>query len=178
MKWRVPLWVVIPLVLFSAAAGAFLYSPIKGALSTSGFCEAASDWHATFAAYLVRANSEGSRDKEGLPETKNVFRPNLLVVLPHANGEDEEDLRELLKAATSRTEQWLSDLELTNGAFDIAANTSDASAQATLLSKAFDTWQRAEEQRIEGNAVLREASYQVERMCGLDPLPIYRSQRE
>lgn len=164
-------------VLLAAVLGAALFPVLKDTVGGSSvFCSVAGDWRSTFETYLIRANSDGSREGEALGETSETFKPSLLIVLPEGEGADERKLRALMQDATRGTEQWLSDLQLRDALTTGIGDSVSDLVRATNFELAVEAFQKSETQRVNGNATLREVSYQLGRVCGLDPLPIYSSQ--
>jgi len=180
---QVSLPVVALIGALSLAAGALGYAFIGEALGSSGssdthssFCVAAGEWHSTFAAYLRRANSPGSRSLDGLPETRTAQKANLLVVLPDGANQAERDLRELLRQTTRSSELWVSELGQSAQAKESLLALTGPTTFPALYGIYIDAYQKSEETRIQDNFLQREASYRLAQICGTEPLPIYSSE--
>ena len=163
-------WLVLACGLVAATAGLTVLGLWLGGAawqdsSDSSFCQELKPWHAKMSEFFIRVNQSGSRTGEGRLVTNEMFMEGAALSLPKAASPDEASLRDTLSRLVTVHEEWLSEL----GMWDVIVENPSGWTQGQKM----EVYQRGETKRIEGNALLRDASAQLEQVCDLPPFEIY-----
>ena len=128
-----------------------------------GFCDSLTAWHQSQDLFLRRANQPESRTGVRLDETQRVFYVSAQIALPQGDSQRQLQARDTLRQLVKVEEEWLSELSVM-----------DATGQSHLpAAQALELVHKEEAKRMELNDLLREASANLQQLCGFPPLPLY-----
>jgi len=144
--------------------GLWLSGAVWSGSPDKGFCDSLTAWHQSQDSFLRRANQPESRTGVRLDETQRVFYVSAQIALPQGDSQRQSQARDTLRELVKAEEEWLSELAV----MDKAGSGRGMTEQVWL-----ELTQREEAKRMELNDLLREASADLQQLCGFPPLPLY-----
>lgn len=166
-------FVLSTLFLAAGASGAtvlglWLSGAVWSGSPDKGFCDSLLEWHRAQDSFLRRTNQSGSRTGEGLNETERMFYVSGGLPLPQGKSQQQSQTRGTLRELVRVEEEWLVELNT----LDMIMPPSGPRPPLTA-SQGLDAIRKEEAKRMDLNDLLREASANLQQLCGFPPLPLY-----
>jgi len=164
-------FVLSGLFLVAGASGAtvlglWLSGAVWSGSPDKGFCDSLTAWHQSQDSFLRRTNQSGSRTGKGLSETEHMFFVSGEMPLPQGKSQQQSQARDTLRELVKVEEEWLAELRVLDAI-------KSPGGQSLTASQRLDAFRKEEAKRMDLNDLLREASADLQQLCGFPPLPLY-----
>jgi len=152
----------------ATALGLWLSGAAWSGSPDKGFCDSLTEWHQAQDSFLRRTNQSGSRTGEGLSETQRAFYVSARMPLPEGRSDEQSQTRDALRQLVRVEEEWLTELRVLD-----TINPPSGQRPSLTSNERLEAIRTEEAKRMDLNDLLREASADLQHLCGFAPLPLY-----